>query len=135
MAVFGMFADEPDHGALTAVEAAVAMRDALARHRMAGGKLQFHIGIGINTGEAVAGMMGSPGKLDYTVIGADVNLASRVEAMTKELKAEILLTEATYQLVKTHVEAVDRGLHSIRGFGERKFQLFELVRVHPEVQD
>ncbi len=126
MALFGFFADTDD-GALAAVRAAVAMRDVLAAHQH-NENLRFQIGIGLHTGEIVAGEMGSPQHRDYTVIGADVNLASRVEAMTKELKAGILMTQATYDLVGDQVEVVDRGEQEIRGFEGRTFRLFELVR-------
>jgi class 3 adenylate cyclase len=88
-------ADDP----LQAVLAGLDMIDALAGFnaaQAAKGKTEFHIGVGINYGEVTVGNMGSERKMDYTVIGDDVNLASRMEGLTKTYHAEILFTENVY---------------------------------------
>jgi class 3 adenylate cyclase/HAMP domain-containing protein len=84
---------------LNAVLAGLDMIDALVSFNTAQaqkGKTEFHIGVGINYGEVTVGNMGSERKMDYTVIGDDVNLASRMEGLTKTYHSEILITENVY---------------------------------------
>lgn len=89
--------DQKDH-ALRAVRTAIGMRRALAemnRQQLFGPDIQLAAGVGINTGEMIVGNMGSDIRFDYTVIGDNVNLASRVEGLTKEYGVGILITEPT----------------------------------------
>jgi adenylate cyclase len=107
MVVFG--APEPmADDALRALRSAVGMRNALRKlnDRLAErGMPPLRTGIGIHTGEVIAGSIGHEEQRQYTVIGDAVNLASRLETATKDLGVNILISEHTYALVKDHVEA------------------------------
>lgn len=97
MAVFGAPVARRDHAAL-ALSTAVAMHAALRRLQpalRARGVGAFEIGVGVNTGEMVVGNMGSADRFDYTVIGDAVNLASRLEGLTKVYGVYCLVGEQT----------------------------------------
>lgn len=102
MAVFGAPVSKPGD-AVRAVRAAVRMRKALSElnERLAArGISPLRTGIGVHTGEVVAGNIGSEQRMEYTVIGDPVNLASRLETATKELGVDVLISADTYELVK-----------------------------------
>jgi adenylate cyclase len=102
MAVFGAPVPKPED-AVNAVRAAVRMRRGLKtlNERLATRKLgPLRTGIGIHTGEVVAGNIGSERRMEYTVIGDAVNLASRLESSTKELGVAVAISEDTYALTK-----------------------------------
>jgi adenylate cyclase len=98
LAVFGTpLNPDPDH-ASCGVHAALRMQDALAEFNQGQREAwlpQIVIGIGIATGDVVAGNVGSETKLEYTVIGDAVNVASRLQAMTKELGVPVLANAET----------------------------------------
>jgi class 3 adenylate cyclase/CHASE2 domain-containing sensor protein len=97
MALFGAPASLPDH-ALRAARAAVAMVRRVHERRSDWARLgnpALRIGVGVNTGKAVVGAIGSRGRLDYTAIGDSVNAASRIASENKEQGTEILLSAAT----------------------------------------
>ena len=111
MAFWNAPLDDPDH-AEHAVEAALAMLKALDRLNrelrsdpvFAGEYLpEIRIGIGINTGACVVGNMGSDRRFDYTALGDAVNLASRLEGLTRTYGVPVILGETTAQLVKGRV--------------------------------
>ncbi|MCL1991681.1 MAG: adenylate/guanylate cyclase domain-containing protein [Spirochaetes bacterium] len=94
----------PKEDALNCVKAALMMRQAvMALNEEEGrgqpGNPRIQIGCGINTGMVTAGQIGSELRMEYTVIGDPVNLASRVESLTKPLAADILIAEDTWKLV------------------------------------
>ncbi len=99
MALFGVpfpAADDADR----AVRAALAMQERLAllnERRKERGEEPLQIGIGLSTGEVVAGNVGSPKRMDYTVIGDTVNLSARLESATKSYGVSILLSAATVE--------------------------------------
>jgi len=82
-----------------AVACALAMHRRLGEMRAAGLTLIQGIRIGINTGEAIVGNIGSDKRMDFTVVGDTVNVAARLQELTKELEAETLVSEATYREV------------------------------------
>ena len=99
MAFWGAPIKVSDHG-IRAVLAALDMTSQLEifnQGLIAKGGVPLAIGIGINTGEVILGNIGSEKKLDYTVIGDNVNLASRMEGLTKAYGCSVLVTEVTYQ--------------------------------------
>lgn len=117
MAFWGAPADHEDH-ALRAVRAALEIQAAareLDREVQARYREGFSVGIGINSGAAVVGHIGSPERMSYTAVGDPVNVASRVQAMAGELEAEIVITQFTYEQVKFYVEAESLGFHPVRG--------------------
>ncbi|MEW5820406.1 MAG: adenylate/guanylate cyclase domain-containing protein [Cyanobacteriota bacterium] len=79
------------------------------------GKPPLRIGVGINSGEMIVGHMGSPRLIDYTVLGDNVNVASRVESLNKAYGKEIIITEATYEFVKDIIEVEQLGTTSVKG--------------------
>ena len=112
MAIWGAPLDDPDH-AVNAVDAALRMLvslGTLAPMWTARGLPEIDIGIGVNTGRVRVGNMGSRSRFDYTVLGDDVNLASRLEGLNKEYGTHALLTEATRNAIegKIFCRPVDR---------------------------
>ena len=117
MGLFGAPLDDPDH-AEHAVQTAIAMSnalDALNREWGAAGRPQLDIGIGINSGEMIAGNIGSETIMSYTVIGDAVNLGARLESLNKEYGTRILVSEDTRQRLTTPVSARLIGEVTVKG--------------------
>jgi adenylate cyclase len=118
LAVFGTpLNPDPEH-ASCGVHAALRMRAALADfnlHQREAWLPQIMIGIGIATGDVVAGNVGSEAKLEYTVIGDAVNVASRLQAMTKELDRPILADGETARAAADVARFLRVGEISVRG--------------------
>ncbi|UQA55711.1 adenylate/guanylate cyclase domain-containing protein [Polyangium aurulentum] len=99
LAVFGAPVPAEDHVA-RAVRAALGVRAALAElnaRELAEGRVELRIGIGIHTGEMVAGSVGSPDRMEYTVIGDVVNVAARIQALNKDFGTDVLVSAAVFE--------------------------------------
>ena len=134
MAVFGAPHPTPND-ALNAVRAAIEMKATLRRMNdgfRAKGLPEIRTGIGIHTGNVVAGPMGHHERMEYAVIGDAVNLASRLESMTKELGVDVLLSEDTYNAIKHAIDA--EPLRKIRVKGrEQEVMVYRLVGLTGEI--
>jgi adenylate cyclase len=130
MAVFGAPIHYDDH-AYRAVKAALQMRSALRNMKkisVGDTHLSFDIGIGISTGIAIVGNIGSERRTEYTAIGDIVNLGARIEPMNKEFNTHILISESVYERVKEQAEVVDIGEVTVRG-KKQPVRLFELTGI------
>jgi adenylate cyclase len=108
---------QPDH-AQKAVLCAMEMRLALAefqKKRLGTAQAGFECGIGIHTGEALVGNMGSSLKRNYTAMGSTVNLASRLESLTKRLHEHILISHDTLSRLQGELPIIDRGEEMVAG--------------------
>jgi adenylate cyclase len=90
------------------------------------GKPDLHVRIGVNSGRVVVGNIGSDDRLDYTVIGDPVNLASRLEGLNKAYGTRIMLGHATYELAKYDIVARRLDYVNVKGKGE-KVAVYELL--------
>jgi len=79
------------------------------------GKAPFRIGVGLHLGEAIAGEIGSPDRTEFGVIGDTVNLASRLEGLTKEFHCEVIYSEEVKDAAGIAEEAVDLGGVRVKG--------------------
>jgi len=96
--------DKHEDDALQSVISGLEMIDAVQKfnaNQKKLGKCEFQIGIGLNYGEVTVGNIGSERKMDYTVIGDAVNLASRMEGLTKTYHSEILISESLFEELRT----------------------------------
>jgi adenylate cyclase len=94
LAVFGLplAIDEPCSAALRCALDMVAANSRLNDHRRTRGEEELRLGVGLHYGAVIAGNVGSPTRMEYTVIGDAVNLASRVQGLTKRVESEIIVT-------------------------------------------
>jgi adenylate cyclase len=117
MALFGAPLDDPRH-AEHAVDAAVAMTEALAalnREWAARGLPPLAIGIGVNSGEMIAGNIGSERVRSYTVIGDAVNLGSRLQSLNKDYGTTIIVSESTAKRLETRYDLRPLGTVVVKG--------------------
>jgi class 3 adenylate cyclase len=127
-AIFAVYGAPIPHGnhAERAAASALAMQRAMADMNQANaerGRPRFEMGIGINTGEAVAGNIGSEQRAKYAIVGAAVNLAARVEGCT--VGGQIFLSPATYERIRDLVEVAPPVPVEVKGIAEA-LPLYEL---------
>lgn len=129
MAIFGAPLPQKDHAERASL-AALEMLEALEKHKKTWvekyGLDDFKIGIGIHTGEMAVGNMGSLKRFNYTVIGDSVNLASRLETLTKEHNVSAIISEGHYELVKENVIAKELGAVKVKG-KEETTMIYSLI--------
>jgi adenylate cyclase len=137
MAVFGSPVPYGDH-ARRALRTALAMSETArefrswVHQRFAGEDLpEFSIGVGLHTGEAVIGNIGSPRRMEFTAIGDTVNIASRLEGVTKELGWAIVASQAVLDAAGPGVLTGKRGRIPIKG-REEEVEVIEVIGLDPE---
>jgi adenylate cyclase len=114
LAVFGAPEPYPDHAA-RAARAAIEICRSVNERGDAG---ELRVGVGVNTGRVIAGAVGGAGRLNFSVIGDAVNIAARVEATTRELDHDVLLTKATADAIGSAVALDSVGEYDLRGIAE-----------------
>ncbi len=95
---------------------------------------RIDVRVGINSGPMVVGNMGSRDRFDYTVIGDEVNLGSRLEGANKQFGTWVMISESTYQLVKDEVEVRELDLIRVKG-KETPVRVYELLAAKGELSD
>lgn len=130
MVIFGEPIQDKNH-AVNAVLCANEMLKKIDQSQqkwVAEGKPKIEIGIGINTGDAFVGNIGSEKRLEYTVIGDMVNLASRIESYNKVYKTRFLISSTTYEQVRNLTDVIKISEVSIRGKA-KKLDIYEVLRL------
>jgi adenylate cyclase len=128
MAVFGAPVPEPGDP-LNAIKAALDMRKRLEKINVdfkRRGLPEIRTGIGLHSGRVVAGNMGHSERMEYTVIGDAVNLASRLEGMTKELHCDVLLSDDLFKQVQEHVEVEPLKMIKVKG-RDQEVMVYRLI--------
>ncbi|AOP34574.1 adenylate cyclase [Leptospira tipperaryensis] len=128
MAVFGAPISDGANDIHNAVNASLALLKKVEQLNLEGKIPETNIGIGLHSGEAMTGNVGSEARKEYTIIGDVVNLASRVEQLNKEFGTKFLVTQAVYDNVKEKVPG--RHLSSIHVKGrEEPVDVYELAKL------
>lgn len=133
MAAFGIPENHEDD-ADRAVRAAIAMIKTLEtwnRQRIGEGRLPVNIGIGLNTDSVVSGNIGSKKRMDFTIIGDGVNLASRLESACKQYGTKILISEFTVRKLQGTYRKREIDLVVVKGKTE-PVSIYEILAYHTE---
>jgi adenylate cyclase len=136
MALYNVPFEDPEH-AIKAVRTGLEFQEktiAVSQRWEAKLGVAIRNGVGINTGEAVVGTLGSRQRLEYTAIGDAINLGSRLESITKEYKTNIIISEFTYEHVKDHFVTKELGDVTVKG-KSRPVKIYAVlpsnIRKHP----
>ena len=135
MALFGAPLDDAghaDHAVATAVDMVRELGE-LNRAWAAKGMAQLDIGVGVNSGEMIAGNIGSSSIMSYTVIGDNVNLGSRLESLNKEYKTRIIISDATRARLKTEYDMRPLGDVVVKG-KSKAVAIFEIKVPAPLIE-
>jgi adenylate cyclase len=128
MAFWGAPLDQPDHAEMacsSSLEMIDKLRD-LQKKWKKEGIPSFDIGIGLNSGDAIVGNMGSSNRFDYTAMGDNVNLASRMEGLNKIYGTNIIISGNTHKIIKENFET--RKLDAVKVKGKKKpILIYELL--------
>jgi adenylate cyclase len=125
MAIWGAPLDDREH-ARHAVACALDMADTLQafKRELGAEHIDFDVGIGLHSGPAVVGLMGSEKRLEYTAIGDTVNLASRIEGLTKDARRRILVSRETRELCGEAFDFAFAGSYKVKGRAQ-EVELYE----------
>lgn len=116
LAVFGLDSDDQESNARQAIRASLEIASASRKLNWPNGQAVEN-GIGIHLGRVVSGILGAPGRHEFTVVGDVVNTASRIEKLCKTTGQAILISEAVHTTLPDELQALfaDQGEHSLRG--------------------
>jgi adenylate cyclase len=127
LAIFPLHEPNACANLLHAVTEARQSMAALNERNNGTGRAPLNYGIGVHVGDVMYGNIGSTSRLDFTVIGPAVNMASRLEALTKQLGRTVLLSRDFAELVQPKFELEHVGKHEVRGFSD-PIELFAYQR-------
>ncbi len=133
MAIWGLPVSHLEDS-LRSVKASIQMQEELFYFNLSQKKMgrnTLKMGVGINVGDVVVGNMGSPKRMEYTVIGPPVNLASRVETLTS--RNQILITDNVYNEIKNMVRMVQLSPTHVKGI-ERAIQIYGVVGIYNKAE-
>lgn len=132
MAFFGAPIEHDNHAvegcytALEMMEELAVLQEGWAKS----GRFSLDVGIGLNTGDMSVGNMGSRIRFDYTVMGDNVNLGSRLEGINKEYRTNIIISESTFEGAKDYIHAREMDLVRVKGKRE-PVRIYELIGKGP----
>ena len=109
----------PQTASNAAIDSAIDAHNTLAslnHQRRRHGQAEINFGVGLNVGEVVYGNVGSPDRLDFTVMGPAVNRTARLESLTKTLDCNILFSRQFAELI--NIESQSLGMHEMKGIAE-----------------
>ena len=120
MALFGVGSDTTNHAdkALATARSMLQRLERLNSDLVKRGDPPLAIGIGINTGKAIIGSIGSSERMEFTSIGTAVNVASRIESLNKTLGTSLLLSQATREVLRLPVELTTLPPQMVKGVDE-----------------